>query len=75
MTQKTNRPNFIFIVADDLGFAMIAVPEHFVIPTEHKDLSGDFYSSAYPGMAFYAGATSRIRVGRSDCFTNISAAA
>jgi probable F420-dependent oxidoreductase len=48
--------------ADDLGFAMIAVPEHFVIPTEHKDLSGDFYFSAYPGMAFYAGATSRIRV-------------
>ena len=40
--------------ADDLGFAMIAVPEHFVIPTEHKDLSGDFYFSAYPGMAFYA---------------------
>lgn len=51
--------------ADDLGYAMIAVPEHFVIPKEHKDLSGDFYFSSYAGMAFYAGATSRIRINSS----------
>ncbi|MET0589345.1 MAG: TIGR03619 family F420-dependent LLM class oxidoreductase [Novosphingobium sp.] len=48
--------------AEKLGYAMICVPEHFVIPNEHLDLSGAFHIAAYPSMAFFAGATERIRV-------------
>lgn len=51
--------------AEELGYAMIAVPEHFVIPREHLDLSGAFYLAAYPAMAAFAGATERIRVNSS----------
>lgn len=48
--------------ADKLGYEMIAVPEHFVIPREHVELSGAHHLAAYPSMAFFAGATERIRV-------------
>lgn len=48
--------------AEKWGYAMIAVPEHFVIPREHVDLSGAFHIAAYPSMAFFAGGTERIRV-------------
>lgn len=48
--------------AEKLGYAMVAVPEHFVIPREHLDLSGAFHLAAYPAMAFLAGGTQRIRV-------------
>src|SRR5579872_1543243 len=48
--------------ADQLGYAMISVPEHYVIPREHVDLSGPHYLSAYPAMAYLAGGTERIRV-------------
>ncbi|MCB2073485.1 MAG: TIGR03619 family F420-dependent LLM class oxidoreductase [Novosphingobium sp.] len=48
--------------AEKLGYAMIAVPEHFVIPRQHLPLSGAFHLAAYPSMAFYAGATETIRV-------------
>jgi probable F420-dependent oxidoreductase len=48
--------------AEQLGFEMISVPEHHIIPREHVDLSGAHYFAAYPGMAFFAGATSTIRV-------------
>jgi probable F420-dependent oxidoreductase len=48
--------------ADQLGYAMISVPEHYVIPREHVDLSGPHYLSAYPAMAYLAGATESIRV-------------
>ena len=48
--------------ADKLGYAMIAVPEHFVIPRDHVELSGSHHVAAYPSMAFFAGATERIRV-------------
>jgi probable F420-dependent oxidoreductase len=51
--------------ADELGYAMISVPEHFLIPREHVDLSGPFYFHAFAGMAYFAGATSRIRVNSS----------
>lgn len=47
---------------EQLGYASINVPEHFVIPTEHVELSGARYFSAYPTMAYFAGATERIRV-------------
>jgi alkanesulfonate monooxygenase SsuD/methylene tetrahydromethanopterin reductase-like flavin-dependent oxidoreductase (luciferase family) len=49
-------------LADGLGFGMIAVPEHFIIPNEHVALSGSHYFAAYPGMAYFAGATETIRV-------------
>jgi len=48
--------------ADQLGYAMIAVPEHFVIPNEHLQLSGAFYYSTYPAMAFFAGGTKQVRL-------------
>ena len=48
--------------ADRLGFEMIAVPEHFVIPRQHVEFSGAHHVAAYPAMAFFAGATERIRV-------------
>lgn len=48
--------------AEKLGFHMICVPEHHVIPKPHVDLSGAHYFGAYPGMAFFAGATETIRV-------------
>jgi probable F420-dependent oxidoreductase len=49
-------------LADELGYAMISAPEHFVIPVEHVGLSGSHYPSAFTAMAFWAGATSEIRV-------------
>jgi probable F420-dependent oxidoreductase len=48
--------------ADTLGYAMISVPEHYVIPAEHVELSGPHYFSSYPAMAYLAGATENIRV-------------
>lgn len=48
--------------AEQHGYAMISAPEHFVIPTDHVELSGSHYLSAYTAMAFWAGATDRIRV-------------
>jgi probable F420-dependent oxidoreductase len=48
--------------AEQLGYAMIAVPEHFLIPRDHVELSGDWYFAAYPAMAHFAGATETIRV-------------
>ena len=49
-------------LAEALGFEMICVPEHHIIPRNHVDLSGAHYLAAYPGMAFFAGATSTIKV-------------
>jgi probable F420-dependent oxidoreductase len=51
--------------ADQLGFAMVTVPEHIVIPNHHVELSGTFYFHAYSGMAYFAGATEQIRVNSS----------
>lgn len=51
--------------ADDMGYDMIAAPEHFVVPNSHLDLSGPRYPHAYAAMAYLAGATSRIRVNSS----------
>lgn len=48
--------------AEKLGYTMIAVPEHHVIPEAHVDLSGPHYFSAYSAMAYLAGATETIRV-------------
>ncbi len=48
--------------ADRLGYAMISVPEHHIIPRAHLELSGAHYFAAYPAMAHFAGATESIRV-------------
>jgi probable F420-dependent oxidoreductase len=52
-------------LADDLGYDMISVPEHFIIPNEHLDLSGPHYFHAAAGQAYFAGATARIRINSS----------
>jgi len=48
--------------ADKLGFAEIAVPEHYIIPQAYVPQAGPHHLSAYAGMASYAGATENIRV-------------
>ena len=48
--------------AEKLGYEMIAVPEHHIIPREHVDLSGPHYFNAFTAMAHFAGATETIRV-------------
>jgi probable F420-dependent oxidoreductase len=48
--------------ADRLGYAMIAVPEHHIVPRDHVEASGPHYFSAFPAMAYVAGATEKIRV-------------
>jgi probable F420-dependent oxidoreductase len=51
--------------AERLGYAMLSVPEHHVIPADHVELSGPHYFSAYPAMGYLAGATETIRVNSS----------
>jgi probable F420-dependent oxidoreductase len=53
--------------ADKLGYDMVCVPEHFLIPNEHIELSGAHYFDSATGMAYLAGATDRIRV--NSCLT------
>ncbi|HSA53044.1 MAG TPA: TIGR03619 family F420-dependent LLM class oxidoreductase [Yinghuangia sp.] len=48
--------------AEKLGYAMISVPEHHIIPRAHVDLSGPHYFHAYTAMSYLAGATENIRV-------------
>ena len=49
--------------AERLGFSMVFLPEHFLTPTTHLELSGDHYFDATTGQAFVAGATSSITIG------------
>lgn len=51
--------------AEELGYDMVAVPEHFVVPNAHVDLSGPHWFHSTVGQAFLAGATQRIRVNSS----------
>lgn len=53
--------------ADQWGYDMIAVPEHFVIPNEHVELSGPHYLQSTVAQAYIAGATERIRL--NSCIT------
>lgn len=48
--------------AEELGFDMIPIPEHFVVPNAHVELSGPHYFHSTVAQAFIAGATQRIRV-------------
>jgi probable F420-dependent oxidoreductase len=51
--------------ADELDYDMISVPEHFVVPNEHVELSGPHYFHAAAGQGYLAGATQRIRINSS----------
>jgi probable F420-dependent oxidoreductase len=51
--------------ADALGYDMLSIPEHIVIPNEHVELSGPHYFHSIAGQAYVAGATERIRIGTS----------
>lgn len=48
--------------AEELGYCMVNVPEHFVIPNEHIELSGPHYFDATTAQAYIAGATEQIRI-------------
>lgn len=48
--------------AEELGYDLIPIPEHFVVPTSHVELSGPHYFHSTVAQAFIAGATSRIQV-------------
>lgn len=51
--------------AEELGYDMIAIPEHFVVPTAHVELSGPHYFHSTVAQAYIAGATQSIRVNSS----------
>ena len=53
--------------AETLGYDMIAVPEHFVVPHSHVEVSGPHYFHSTVAQAFLAGATRRIAV--NSCVT------
>ena len=48
-----------------LGYDMLLVPEHLVIPQSHADLSGTHYFHAAAAQGYYLGATERMRIGTS----------
>ena len=51
--------------AEELGYDMLGIPEHFIIPREHVELSGPHYFHAAAAQGFFAGATQRIRINSS----------
>ncbi|MCA2245300.1 MULTISPECIES: TIGR03619 family F420-dependent LLM class oxidoreductase [Mycobacterium] len=53
--------------AEELGYDMIPIPEHFIVPNAHVELSGPHYFHSTVAQAFIAGATQRIRV--NSCVT------
>lgn len=53
--------------AEAMGYDMIAIPEHFVIPNENVELSGPHYLQSTVAQAYIAGATEKIRL--NSCVT------
>lgn len=53
--------------AEAMGYDMIAIPEHFVIPDEHVELSGPHFLQSTVAQAYIAGATEKIRL--NSCVT------
>ncbi|MGB7114192.1 MAG: LLM class flavin-dependent oxidoreductase, partial [Mycobacterium sp.] len=49
--------------AEQLGYSMVFLPEHFLTPTGHLEFSGNHYFEASTAQAFVAGATSTITIG------------
>ena len=52
-------------LAENLGYDMISVPEHFIIPQEHVPLSGPHYFHAAAAQGYFAGATNSIKINSS----------
>jgi probable F420-dependent oxidoreductase len=52
---------------EELGYDIIAVPEHFIVPGAHVELSGPHYFHSTVAQAFLAGATQRIAL--NSCVT------
>ena len=50
------------VLIEELGYDSTIIPEHFVMPREHWELSGKWFLNAAPAQAFVAGATQRIRI-------------
>jgi probable F420-dependent oxidoreductase len=48
--------------ADELGYDMLSVSEHLIIPRKHVELSGPHYFNAVAGQGYLAGATQRIKI-------------
>lgn len=48
--------------AEAMGYDMIAVSEHFLVPLSHVEQSGPHYFHGIAGMGAIAGATERVRV-------------
>jgi probable F420-dependent oxidoreductase len=57
--------------ADELGYDMVAVSEHFVIPRQHVELSGSHYFHSTAAQGYLAGATERMVV--NSCITILPA--
>jgi len=53
--------------AEAMGYDMIAIPEHFVIPADNVELSGPHYLQSTVAQAYIAGATEKIRL--NSCVT------
>ena len=51
--------------AEKMGYDMLSLPEHFIIPVEHVRLSGPHHFHAAAGQGYYAGATERILINSS----------
>lgn len=51
--------------AEALGYDMLSVPEHFIIPSSHVDLSGAHYFHAAAAQGYFAGATESILINSS----------
>ena len=49
-------------LAEQLGFVKVKVPEHFAIPADHIELSGDHYPHATTALSFLAGVTTKIQL-------------
>jgi probable F420-dependent oxidoreductase len=49
--------------AEELGFDAVLLPEHFLTPSSHLELTGNHYFHATTAQGFIAGATSTIKVG------------
>ena len=49
--------------AEDVGYFGVILPEHFLVPEEHLELTGDHWFHSSTAQAFVAGGTSTIRIG------------
>lgn len=52
-------------LADDLGFSKCMLGEHFVIPKEHIELSGDHYLHSTVALGYIGGQTKRMKLSSS----------